>query len=132
MELQAHFRHFSIRSTPSALIAILDVACVTRCHNGPSHLVFTFMPVILIKNYRIKRKLKWAQEKGDEELVKKIQNHMVVHTHRQRLIFFHILLVIPVVIFWATILASMERTPLTGRSASTSLQAMRILIAMVM
>ena len=80
-----------------------------------ARIALTFMPVILIKNYRIKRKLKWAEERGDKELVEKIKTHMAVKTNRHRLIFFHVLLVVPVVFLWATIVASMERTPLTGR-----------------
>ena len=34
---------------------------------------------------------------------------------RQRTILFHILIFVPIIIFWATIIASLERTPLTGR-----------------
>lgn len=87
-----------------------------------ARIALTFMPVILIKNYRLKRKLEWAESRGDQELVKKLQNYMSVRQSRHRLIFFHILLVIPVLIFWATILASMERTPLTGRQVHSSQQ----------
>lgn len=80
-----------------------------------ARIALTFIPVILVKNYRLKRKLQWAEERGDTELVNKLQNHIMVRSNRHRLIFFNVLLVIPVVIFWAIILASMERTPLTGR-----------------
>ena len=80
-----------------------------------ARIALTFMPVILLKNWKIKRKIEWAEKRGDKELVEKLQNHLMVRSNRHRLIFFHILLVIPVIIFWATILASMERTPLTGR-----------------
>lgn len=34
---------------------------------------------------------------------------------RARTILFHILIMTPIVLFWATIIASLERTPLTGR-----------------
>lgn len=80
-----------------------------------ARIALTFVPVILFKNHQIKRKLKWAEARGDKELVEKLQNYMVVSSQRHRLVAFYALLVIPVVFFWATILASMERTPLTGR-----------------
>ena len=34
---------------------------------------------------------------------------------RARTILFHILIMTPILLFWATIIASLERTPLTGR-----------------
>ena len=34
---------------------------------------------------------------------------------RTRTILFHMMLLTPVLLFWATIVASLERTPLTGR-----------------
>lgn len=36
---------------------------------------------------------------------------------RKRTMLFHILMFIPAALFWATIVASLERTPLTGRCA---------------
>lgn len=80
-----------------------------------ARITLTILPVVLIKNHHMKRKLKWAESRGDQELVDKIKTHMNVRHHRHKIIFFYILLVLPVVIFWATILASLERTPLTGR-----------------
>lgn len=32
-----------------------------------------------------------------------------------RTILFHVLILTPILLFWATIIASLERTPLTGR-----------------
>ena len=72
-------------------------------------IALTFVPVILIKNHKIKRKLKYAEAKGDTALAEKVR------AMRTKTVFFHGILFIPVLIFWATILASLERTPLTGR-----------------
>jgi hypothetical protein len=80
-----------------------------------ARITLTILPVVLIKNHHMKRKLKWAESRGDQELVDKIKTHMNVRNHRHKIIFFNVLLVLPVLIFWATILASLERTPLTGR-----------------
>ncbi|THH01482.1 hypothetical protein EW026_g1252 [Hermanssonia centrifuga] len=74
-----------------------------------ARIALTFVPVILIKNHKTKRKLRAAEASGDLELAEKVR------TIRHRTVFFHVLLFIPVFIFWATILASLERTPLTGR-----------------
>lgn len=45
---------------------------------------------------------------------------MLLKRIRNRTILFHILLSIPATLFWATIVASMERTPLTGRCVDRS------------
>lgn len=80
-----------------------------------ARIALTFLPVILLKRFQMKRKLKWAEARGDQEMVDKIKTHMSVHNHRSKLMVYYGLLIFPVIIFWATILASLERTPLTGR-----------------
>ena len=74
-----------------------------------ARIALTFVPVIIIKNHRIKHKLKYAEAKGDHALAEKVRSI------RHKTVFIHGLLFVPVIIFWATILASLERTPLTGR-----------------
>lgn len=80
-----------------------------------ARIALTFLPVVIMGNWQMKRKLRWAESRGDQELVDKIKTHMNVRHQRHKLIFFYGLLITPVIIFWLTILASMERTPLTGR-----------------
>ena len=80
-----------------------------------ARITLSLLPVFLIKNAAMKRKLRMAQESGDTEMIERIQKHMTVKKKKERMLIVHILLFIPVFIFWATILASMERTPLTGR-----------------
>ena len=72
-------------------------------------IALTFVPVILIKNMKVKRQLKWAEARGDHEMAEKVRSY------RTKTVFFHWLLFVPAVVFWATIFASLERTPLTGR-----------------
>ena len=67
------------------------------------------------KGMRVKRLLKQAEQRGDQETIDKIKRKMVVHGYRQKMLVLNGLLFIPVLIFWLTILASLERTPLTGR-----------------
>lgn len=70
------------------------------------------MPAILLGNYKTRRYIKHAALHGiptveDESvLLKRIQN-------RTRIL--KVLVLVPFVLFWATIIATLERTPLTGR-----------------
>ena len=79
-----------------------------------ARIALTYVPVILIKNHKVKRKLAHAEAKGDHAMAERVR------AIRHKTYIFHGLLFIPVVIFWATIFASLERTPLTGRYVSVS------------
>lgn len=80
-----------------------------------ARIALTFVPVIIFKKYRLKKKLQWAEDRGDKELVQKIETYMAVQHTRHKVILLNSLLVLPLLVFMATILASIERTPLTGR-----------------
>lgn len=69
-------------------------------------------PFLFLKN---RKSMKWLQKDlpGMEE-----KRPLVLRGIRTRTILFHILILTPVLLFWATIIASLERTPLTGRYAS--------------
>ena len=73
----------------------------------------TFIPIILLKNVRTKKFLEHAEKYGHPDLVNKKED--MLKRMRQRTILFHILIFIPLFLYWATIIASLERTPLTGR-----------------
>ncbi|KAI0671623.1 peptidase family M48-domain-containing protein [Trametes maxima] len=73
----------------------------------------TFVPILLLGNIRSKKILKMADKHNIPELEGKRED--ILRKMRHRTVLFHILLFVPIVIFWATILASLERTPLTGR-----------------
>ena len=52
------------------------------------------------------------------------QRPIILQRIRTRTILFHLLLLAPVLLFWATIVASLERTPLTGRYVFTVFRAL--------
>ena len=57
--------------------------------------------------------MQWASVHGKE--VSEEKKASMLERMRKRTMLFQILLFMPFTLFWATILASMERTPLTGR-----------------
>jgi hypothetical protein len=76
-------------------------------------IVLTFVPVILLKNHGSRKYLQLADVHGLPTSEEKKQD--LLKRIRQRTIFFHVLLAIPAILFWGVIVASIERTPLTGR-----------------
>ncbi|KAH9178179.1 hypothetical protein EDB89DRAFT_2111821 [Lactarius sanguifluus] len=84
----------------------------------------TFIPVLLVKNHASRKLLKRIEvvkkESGDGVLPKSVkefvgrQGHLL-HGIRRRTILFHALIFTPCILFWAAVVASLERTPLTGR-----------------
>lgn len=81
--------------------------------------MLTFVPVILLKNHKGRKMLKHVDLHGQGASEEK--KNIILKRIRNRTILFHFLLLIPATLFWATIIASMERTPLTGRYATTLL-----------
>ncbi|EIW57450.1 uncharacterized protein TRAVEDRAFT_37917 [Trametes versicolor FP-101664 SS1] len=73
----------------------------------------TFVPILLLGNLRSKKLIKVADEHKIPELVEKREE--MLGKIRRNTVLFHILIFVPIIIFWATIIASLERTPLTGR-----------------
>ncbi|KAH9935259.1 peptidase family M48-domain-containing protein [Amylocystis lapponica] len=73
----------------------------------------TFLPVVLlkkVKGHHVLRRLETSTHPDVEEKRTKI-----MRKQRNNTILFHILLFTPIFLFWATLMASLERTPLTGR-----------------
>ncbi|KAG6842346.1 hypothetical protein C0991_010636 [Blastosporella zonata] len=71
------------------------------------------MPVIVLTNAKSRRKLKCAALYGapkSEETVARVMKQI-----RNRKYFLYLLLLVPSALFWGTIVASLEQTPLTGR-----------------
>ncbi len=73
----------------------------------------TFVPILLLGNLRSKKLIRVADEHKIPELVEKREE--MLGKIRRNTVLFHILIFVPIIIFWATIIASLERTPLTGR-----------------
>ena len=74
-----------------------------------SKVALSLAPLLFVKNRRSRR---WLQKDlpGMEE-----KRPAVLKTIRMRTILFHALIFTPILLFLATIIASLERTPLTGR-----------------
>ena len=84
----------------------------------------TFIPVLLVKNHASRKLLKRIEmvkkESGDSTLPRPVKEFVGSHgkllqSIRRRTILFHALIFTPIVLFWAAVVASLERTPLTGR-----------------
>ena len=73
----------------------------------------TFVPILLLGNMRSKKWLQRAERDPHPKYDKK--KEAILRGMRNRTIAFHILIFIPLALYWATIIASLERTPLTGR-----------------
>lgn len=74
------------------------------------------MPVVFIKKVRSHKQLRRIAKKeaaGHSNLEEK--KEIVLRSKRNSTILFHVLLFTPILLFWLTIMASLERTPLTGR-----------------
>lgn len=84
----------------------------------------TFIPVLLVKNHASRKLLKRIevvkQESGDGALPRSVKEFIgkqanLLRNIRRRTILFHALVFTPCILFWAAVIASLERTPLTGR-----------------
>jgi hypothetical protein len=84
----------------------------------------TFIPVLLVKNHASRKILKRIEmvkkESGDSTLPRPVKEFVakqgkVLKSIRRRTILFHALVFTPFVLFWVAVIASLERTPLTGR-----------------
>ncbi|PFH53000.1 hypothetical protein AMATHDRAFT_138652 [Amanita thiersii Skay4041] len=93
--------------------SILKASAALEFTRTAGRIVMTFMPAIIIGNYKMRRCMRHAALHGvpaSEEDINK-----VVTGIRRRTWVLHVLCLIPFTLFWATVIASLERTPLTGR-----------------
>lgn len=104
--------------TPLQSSAVLEII------RTAGRVALTFIPVILVKNHTSRKLLKKIEivkkESGDSILprpVKEFISHQgkLLESIRRRTILFHVLVFTPCILFWAAVIASLERTPLTGR-----------------
>lgn len=87
-------------------------------------IALTFIPVLLVRNHASRKMLKKIEivkrESGDSALPRPVKEFVskqgkLLQNIRRRTILFHALVFTPFVLFWAAVVASLERTPLTGR-----------------
>ncbi|THH20727.1 hypothetical protein EW146_g686 [Bondarzewia mesenterica] len=107
-----------------SILAFFKASTALELARTAARVAFTLIPVLLLKNHRTRKVLRHVEEakKKDpnatilprfDRLVK--DKGEVLRRMRRRTIAFHALLFTPAFLFWAAIVASMERTPLTGR-----------------
>ncbi|KAF8273231.1 hypothetical protein EI94DRAFT_1776422 [Lactarius quietus] len=124
--------HRSFHSTQRVqgypLIGLLAVAfkssAVLEIIRTAGRVALTFIPVLIVKNHASRRLLKKIElvkkESGDGVLPNPVKEFIGKQSHlllgiRRRTILFHALIFTPCILFWAAVIASLERTPLTGR-----------------
>jgi len=78
-----------------------------------SRVALTFIPLLWLKNKFSSKFVKFAAIHGVS--VSEEKKERVLREVRRRTLLLQVLLTIPFALFWATIIASLERTPLTGR-----------------
>ncbi|KAK7033145.1 Svf1-like-domain-containing protein [Favolaschia claudopus] len=113
-------RSSAFHSTPTRrgapiipLLALLKTSAAMELVRTAGRIVLTIMPVILFKNHKTRRHLKHAAIHGFPMSEEK--TNVLLKRIRSRTLAFHLLFFIPGFLFWGTIAASLERTPLTGR-----------------
>lgn len=80
-----------------------------------ARIALTFAPFLWFKSMRAKRIMKIAHERGDTKLIERMNKYMSVQAVRRRAIIMYSMTFVPLFILFAMIVASLERTPLTGR-----------------
>ncbi|KAF7969904.1 hypothetical protein HWV62_25571 [Athelia sp. TMB] len=115
--LGVHAFHSTPRREAAPLIPLLlgalKASTALEVARTTARIALTFIPFILIGNFKSRRYLQHAAVHGKP--VSDEKKELILKSVRWRTNAFHILLFIPWLLFWATILASLERTPLTGR-----------------
>jgi len=106
------------------LFSALKSSAVLEIIRTTGRVALTFIPVLLVKNHTSRRLLKKIEivkkESGDSTLPRPVKEFIsnqgrLIESIRRRTILFHVLVFTPCILFWAAVIASLERTPLTGR-----------------
>ncbi|KDR76253.1 hypothetical protein GALMADRAFT_247551 [Galerina marginata CBS 339.88] len=112
--------HATPRRNGGPLAALIPVlASILKASTGfelartASRIALTFIPLLWFKNKRSEKMIKYAALHGFPTSEEHKEKQMSKIRRRTRAL--QVLLFIPFFIFWATIVASLEQTPLTGR-----------------
>ncbi|KAH9945374.1 peptidase family M48-domain-containing protein, partial [Epithele typhae] len=95
------------------LAGLLKASTALEMSRMAARIGLTFVPILLLGNMKSKKILQHAEKYGHPDFEAK--REQMLRSIRTRTILFHILIFVPIFVFWATIIASLERTPLTGR-----------------
>ncbi|KAF9450897.1 hypothetical protein P691DRAFT_809246 [Macrolepiota fuliginosa MF-IS2] len=93
---------------------ILKTSTALELARTAARIVLTFVPLILIKN-RGSRICVLIGKTRHGQPISPEKKEAVLKRIKHRTYFLKILLLVPFALFWGTIIASLERTPLTGR-----------------
>jgi Zn-dependent protease with chaperone function len=96
------------------LASVLKTSTALEFARTAGRIALTFVPLLIFRNHKTRRKLQNSAANGSESGNEEGTNALLQKI-RHRTILFRILLSIPFVLFCATLIASLERTPLTGR-----------------
>ncbi|XP_006459526.1 hypothetical protein AGABI2DRAFT_201869 [Agaricus bisporus var. bisporus H97] len=114
----AHFHSTQRIQSPAPLIpifaVILKTAGALELARTAVRIVLSFVPCIVFKN-RWSHKIVLGGKSRHGQPLSAEARERVLKSIRQRGTFLRIILLVPFALFWGTIIASLERTPLTGR-----------------
>ncbi len=86
-----------------------------------ARIALTFLPVVIIKNHFARKYIKHVSDKPEfAEKTVKVQKMM-----RRGVVFYRVLIAVPLALFALTSLASLERTPLSGRCVTRLVSIVR-------
>ncbi|KAI5998777.1 hypothetical protein EDD15DRAFT_2161480 [Pisolithus albus] len=110
-------------STPSnrahplipALLGALKASSTIEFARTAGRVALTFLPILLFKNRFARKYIKHHARFHDGQPVSEEKKALLLRRIRSNTLIFHMLLFVPVALFWVAILASAEQTPITGR-----------------
>ncbi|KAI6039872.1 hypothetical protein EDC04DRAFT_2682074 [Pisolithus marmoratus] len=110
-------------STPSnrglpvipAVLGALKASSTIEFARTAGRVALTFLPLLLFKNRFARKYIKHHARFHDGQPVSEEKKALLLRRIRSNTLVFHMLLFVPVVLFWVAILASAEQTPITGR-----------------
>ncbi|KAI0049805.1 hypothetical protein FA95DRAFT_1677283 [Auriscalpium vulgare] len=106
------------------LLALLKASTAMEIIRTVGRVALTFIPFILFKNHASRRFLRHVEKHKADHPGVELPGHSekmlakkskMLRGIRQRTLLFHALMFTPIILFWVTVIACMERTPLTGR-----------------
>lgn len=110
-----------------ALTTSLQTSGALEIARTAARIVLSFVPLILLKNKWSRRIILSGRTRHGQPISEE-KRELALKRIKQRAAFLRVILLVPLVLFWGTIVASLERTPLTGRSVPIVLQIMLMLI----
>ncbi|KAI6154473.1 hypothetical protein EDD17DRAFT_1764911 [Pisolithus thermaeus] len=98
-----------------AFIGALKASSTLGLIRTVGQVALTFLPVVLFRNRIARKYTKYLASFRDSQIVSEEKKALLLRRIRWSRLLFRILVFVPVALFWIVILASAERTPITGR-----------------